>query len=41
MTPHVGSNTAESNRAMALTAGRTVIRILTEGPDAVPNIVDR
>jgi len=41
MTPHVGSNTAESNRAMALTAGRTVIRILSEGPDAVDNIVNR
>ncbi len=41
MTPHVGSNTAESNRAMALTAGRTVIRVLTEGPEAVENIVNR
>jgi lactate dehydrogenase-like 2-hydroxyacid dehydrogenase len=41
MTPHVGSNTAETNRAMALTAGRTVIRVLTEGPAAVENIVNR
>lgn len=41
MTPHVGSNTAESNRAMALASGRTVIRVLTEGPAAVENIVNR
>jgi phosphoglycerate dehydrogenase-like enzyme len=41
MTPHVGSNTAESNRGMALASGRTVIRILTDGPDAVENIVNR
>lgn len=41
VTPHVGSNTAETNRAMALTAGQTVIRLLSEGPDAVENIVNR
>lgn len=41
VTPHVGSNTAETNRAMALTAGQTVIRLLSDGPDAVANIVNR
>lgn len=41
MTPHVGSNTAETNRAMALTAGQTVIRLLTDGSDSVQNIVNR
>ncbi|MBK1882630.1 hypothetical protein JIN85_09395 [Luteolibacter pohnpeiensis] len=41
MTPHIGSNTVESNAAMARTAATNVIQILTEGPDACPNIVNR
>lgn len=41
MTPHIGSNTAESNAAMARTAAANVIQILNEGPDACPNIVNR
>ena len=41
LTPHIGSNTEESNAAMAETAARNVIQILTEGPDACPNIVNR
>ena len=41
MTPHVGSNTAESNAAMAATAAKNVIEILTKGPDACQNIVNR
>jgi len=41
ITPHVGSNTAESNAAMASTAAKNVITILEQGPDACPNIVNR
>lgn len=41
LTPHVGSNTAESNAAMATTAAHNVITILEKGADACPNIVNR
>lgn len=41
MTPHVGSNTEESNAAMASTAAKNIITILEEGADACPNIVNR
>ncbi len=41
MTPHVGSNTAESNAAMASTAAKNIITILEQGPDACENIVNR
>ncbi len=41
ITPHVGSNTAESNAAMATTAARNIITILEQGPDACANIVNR
>lgn len=41
LTPHVGSNTAESNAAMASTAAQNIITILEQGPDACPNIVNR
>jgi lactate dehydrogenase-like 2-hydroxyacid dehydrogenase len=40
MTPHVGSNTKESNQAMALAAGRAVIQVLTQDPHAMKNIVN-
>lgn len=39
MTPHIASNTAETNAAMALTSAQNVMTILTEGADACPNIV--
>ena len=41
LTPHVGSNTEESNAAMAATAAKNVITILEQGPDACANIVNR
>ncbi|WP_435690613.1 NAD(P)-dependent oxidoreductase [Rubritalea sp.] len=41
LTPHVGSNTAESNAAMASTAAQNIITILEQGPDACSNIVNR
>ena len=41
LTPHVGSNTAESNAAMAATAAKNIITILEQGPDACENIVNR
>jgi len=41
VTPHVGSNTVESNAAMAATAAKNVITILEQGPDACANIVNR
>ncbi|MFD2159362.1 NAD(P)-dependent oxidoreductase [Rubritalea tangerina] len=41
MTPHIGSNTEESNAAMAATAAQNCITILEQGPDACPNIVNR
>jgi phosphoglycerate dehydrogenase-like enzyme len=40
LTPHIGSNTEESNAGMAEHAARNVIQILTEGPEACPNIVN-
>lgn len=40
LTPHIGSNTAESNAGMAEHAARNVMQILTEGPEACPNIVN-
>lgn len=41
LTPHIGSNTAESNAAMATMAAQNVITILEKGPDECPNIVNR
>lgn len=41
LTPHVGSNTEESNAAMASTAAQNIITILEQGPDACANIVNR
>ncbi len=41
ITPHVGSNTAESNAAMATTAAQNIITILEQGSDACANIVNR
>ena len=41
LTPHIGSNTLESNAAMASTAAQNCITILTQGADACPNIVNR
>jgi len=41
LTPHVGSNTEESNAAMAERACRNVIEILENGPEACNNIVNR
>lgn len=41
MTPHVGSNTEESNAAMASTAAQNIITILEQGAEACPNIVNR
>lgn len=40
LTPHIGSNTEESNAGMAEHATRNVIQILSEGPEACPNIVN-
>lgn len=40
LTPHIGSNTEESNAGMAEHAARNVIQILTEGREACPNIVN-
>ncbi len=41
ITPHVASNTEETNHAMATTAAHNVMTILTEGADACKNIVNR
>eukprot|EP00903_Cladosiphon_okamuranus_P003748 g3746.t1 len=41
ITPHVASNTAETNAAMAEASAKNVMTILTEGSDACPNIVNR
>ncbi|WP_018970338.1 NAD(P)-dependent oxidoreductase [Rubritalea marina] len=41
LTPHVGSNTAESNAAMASTAAQNIITILEQGPAACPNLVNQ
>ena len=41
VTPHIGSNTEESNAAMAATAAQNIMQILTEGPEACQNIVNR
>lgn len=41
LTPHIGSNTSESNAAMAAAAAQNVITILEQGPDACPNIVNK
>ena len=41
VTPHVGSNTEESNAAMASTAAKNIITILEKGADACPNIVNK
>ncbi|MGB2186728.1 MAG: NAD(P)-dependent oxidoreductase [Akkermansiaceae bacterium] len=40
LTPHIGSNTLESNAAMAEQAARNVMQILSQGPEACPNIVN-
>jgi len=39
LTPHIGSNTEESNAAMATTAIHNIITILEQGADACQNIV--
>lgn len=39
LTPHIGSNTEESNAAMATTAIRNIITVLEQGADACQNIV--
>ena len=41
LTPHIGSNTEESNAAMAETAANNIITILERGPEACNNIVNR
>jgi len=41
VTPHVGSNTEESNAAMAITAAKNIITILEQGAKACPNVVNR
>ena len=41
VTPHIGSNTEETNAAMASTAAQNIMQILTEGPEACQNIVNR
>lgn len=41
LTPHIGSNTEESNAAMASTAAQNIITILEQGPDACANIVNQ
>ncbi|WP_411826070.1 NAD(P)-dependent oxidoreductase [Luteolibacter sp. AS25] len=41
ITPHVASNTAETNAAMAEASAKNIMTILSEGPDACPNIVNR
>lgn len=41
LTPHIGSNTVESNAAMAAASAQNIITILEQGPDACPNIVNR
>lgn len=40
MTPHIASNTAETNAAMAETSAQNVMNILSKGPAACPNIVN-
>ncbi|MDC0088183.1 hypothetical protein OAI07_01430 [Akkermansiaceae bacterium] len=40
MTPHVASNTAETNAAMAEVSAHNVMTILSEGAGACPNIVN-
>lgn len=39
LTPHIGSNTEESNAAMARTAAANIITCLTQSPNACPNVV--
>lgn len=41
MTPHVGSNTEESNAAMASTAAKNIITVFEQGVENCPNIVNR
>lgn len=40
MTPHIASNTAETNAAMAETSAQNVMTILSKGPEACSNIVN-
>lgn len=40
MTPHVASNTAETNAAMAETSAQNVMTILSKGPEACGNLVN-
>ncbi|MBB5350628.1 phosphoglycerate dehydrogenase-like enzyme [Haloferula luteola] len=39
LTPHIGSNTEESNDAMARMAAENVITCLTQGPKSCPNLI--
>ncbi len=41
MTPHVASNTAETNAAMASTSAQNVMTVLSQGADACANVVNR
>ena len=41
MTPHVASNTKESNHQMATTAAQNIMTTLMSGPDACKNILNR
>jgi len=40
MTPHVASNTTETNAAMAQASAENVMTILSHGPEACPNIIN-
>ena len=40
MTPHIASNTAETNAAMALASAQNVMTILSDGAEACPNVVN-
>lgn len=41
MTPHIASNTAETNAAMAAASAKNIITVLTEGAAACPNVLNR
>ena len=41
LTPHIASNTAETNAAMATTSAHNVMTVLSEGADACANVVNK
>ena len=41
MTPHIASNTAETNAAMATTSAHNVMTVLSEGAGACANVVNK